>query len=89
LGTVTPGETVTRSLVVRGTKPFRVLRVACGDDCFQFEPSDEAKPLHVIPVRFTASEAGGKVSAKILIETDLGQGASGTVEATATIRAAS
>jgi hypothetical protein len=86
LGMVTPGETVTRSLVVRGTKPFRVLRVACGDDCFQFEPSDEAKPLHVIPVRFTASEAAGKVSAKILIETDLEKGASGTVEATATIR---
>jgi hypothetical protein len=88
LGVVRRGETVTRSLVVRGSKPFRVLRVACGDDCFQFEPSDEAKPLHVIPVRFTASESAGKVSERIVIETDLGDGASRTVQATATIRAA-
>jgi hypothetical protein len=88
LGVVTPGETATRSLVVRGTRPFRVLRVSCGDDCFQFEPSDEARALHVIPVKFTASEDAGNVSEQIVIETDLEEGASGTVQATATIRAA-
>jgi hypothetical protein len=88
LGVVKPGETITRSLVVRGRKPFRVVRVACGDDCFQFEPSDEAKPLHVIPVKFTAGQESGKVSEQIVIETDMGTGATGSVLATATIRSA-
>ena len=86
LGVVAPGETVTRSLVVRGTKPFKITRVACGDDCFQFEPSDEAKELHVIPVKFTAGQGAGSVSEQIVIETDMGVGATGTVLATATIR---
>jgi hypothetical protein len=88
LGVVHPGETVTRSLVVRGNKPFRIVRVACGDDCFQFQPSQEAKQLHVVPVKFTASQTSGKVSEEILIETDMGEGATGAVLATATIRAA-
>jgi hypothetical protein len=86
LGVVGPGQTVQRSLVVRAAKPFRITRVSCGDDCFQFEPSEEAKPLHVIPVRFTASQASGSVSEQIVIETDMGVGAAGTVLATATIR---
>lgn len=86
LGVVSPGQTVTRSLVVRAKQPFRITRVACGDDCFQFEPSDSAKELHVVPVRFTAGQDDGDVSAQIVIETDLGSGAAGNVSATATVR---
>lgn len=86
LGAVIPGETISRKIVVRANKPFRIVRVGCRDGCFQFNPSQEAKTLHLIPVHFTAGEQSGEVSQEIEIETDLG-GATRTLLATATIRA--
>lgn len=71
MGIVQPGQKVTKQLVVRSSKPFRILSVRCDDDCFEFNTSDEAKPLHLIPVTFTASESPGKVVQQVRIETDL------------------
>ena len=86
LGVLGPGQTVTKNIVVRSKKPFRITKVDCKDDCFEFVPSEEAKQLHLIPVRFTATDEPGKVSEQIQIETDLGAGFAGTVTATATVR---
>lgn len=86
LGVVKPGQTVVKKIVVRGNQPFRITRVGCPDGCFQFEPTDDAKKMHLIPVRFTASDESGQVSQEIEIETDIGPGAVRTLLATATIR---
>ncbi len=86
LGIVQPGQTVTKNIVVRAKKPFRITRVNCDDDCFDVALPEETKPLHLIPVKFTAGEAPGQISQRIEIETDLGQGAAGGLLATATIR---
>jgi len=86
LGVVQPGQTVTRKLVVRAKRPFRVTKISANGDGFQFEPSDEAKELHLIPVTFTAGAEPAQVSAEIVIETDLGQESLGTVLATATVQ---
>jgi hypothetical protein len=48
-------------------------------------PSNEQKSLHLIPVRFKASEKLGKIAEKIEIETDLETGAVGSCTATATV----
>ena len=86
LGVVESGKTVSKQLVVRGKRPFKVVGVKCEDDCFSFKnPSDEKKTLHFIPVTFTAGDSG-KVSEKIQVETDLG--AVAACVATATVRAA-
>ena len=74
MGLVQPGQEVTKSLVVKGTHPFKVLQITCEDKAFKFaKVSDEAKPVHVIPVIFSAGKTEGKVTKTIRIVTDLDQ----------------
>ncbi len=72
LGAVQPGHKVTKSLVVRGKRPFRIIDVKCPDKSFKIEPSKEAKAVHVIPVVFTAGDDPGRISQKISLRTDQG-----------------
>jgi hypothetical protein len=72
LGSLRPGESVTKRLVARASKPFRILQIGAECDCFEFTYSaDEAKMLHLIPVKFTAGDAPGRVKRTIEIKTDL------------------
>jgi hypothetical protein len=75
MGVVKPGEKVTKQLVVKGKKPFRVLGISCDDPSFQFDTSKEdvAKELHLIPVTFSAGTDAGKVVKTIKIKTDQGE----------------
>lgn len=75
LGVVRPGQEVTKSIVVKAKKPFRILSITCGDKAFTFGKESDASPkvVHVIPVKFLASGDTGKVMKTIRIETDLGQ----------------
>ncbi len=88
IGSVRVGESVTKKLIVRGTAPFRITDISCGDDCFEFELSSASKPLHLVPVTFVAGDKPGKVSAKILLKTDLKSGYSPEVVAHAQVIAA-
>jgi len=74
MGVVEPGQKVTKQLVVKGNKPFRIVSVDCDDKGFQFDTSSlkDPKPLHLIPVTFVAGNEPGKVAKTIRIETDLG-----------------
>ena len=87
MGVVQPGQKVTKQLVVRGSKPFRILSVKCEDQCFEFITTDEAKPLHLIPVTFTAGVAPGKIVQQIRIETDLSGDAAPELQAYAQVTA--
>jgi hypothetical protein len=73
MGVVQPGQKVTKQLVVKGNKPFRIVSVDCDDKGFQFDTSTEkdAKALHLIPVTYVAGSEPGKVSKTIRIETDV------------------
>ncbi len=86
LGVLQPGETVTKNIVVRGKKPFRITRVKCEGDCFEVDPPDDLKALHLVPVKFTAMSTPGKIAQTIEIETDMGAGTVGKCVATATVR---
>ncbi len=74
MGVVEPGKRVTKKLVVKGKKPFRILSIRCDDESFEFGPVDNqvAKLVHLVPVTFVAGENAGKVNQTIRIETDLG-----------------
>ncbi|MEX0676497.1 MAG: DUF1573 domain-containing protein [Pirellulales bacterium] len=72
IGVVRPGQKVTKNLVVRGKRPFKILDVKCADNCFQIEPSKEARSVHLIPVVFTAGSTAGRVTEKISLHTDHG-----------------
>jgi len=74
LGNLQPGQTVTRQLIVKGLKPFKILEVVADDAGFTFGVSDESKMVHVVPVTFQAGAASQTVGGKILVRTDLPEG---------------
>ena len=80
LGVLKPGQSVSRNVVVRGDKPFRISGVSGPDGQFRFTHATDAKPVHVLTVHFTAGSKPGRVTGKIRIATDLG-GASVDVDA--------
>jgi hypothetical protein len=87
LGTLEPGQKVTKQLIVRAKRPFKVVDVRCagGDDCFEFKKPTEAKTLQFIPVTFTAGTNPGKVVQTIEIQTDVSN-SKATCVATAMIK---
>jgi hypothetical protein len=72
LGTVQPGQKVTKQVVLKGAKPFRIVDVRCDNAAFSFATSNEAKILHLVPVTYTATASAGKFVQKIEFVTDLG-----------------
>lgn len=82
MGVVEPGQKVTKQLVVKARRPFRILSVECDDDCFKFQPSDAQRAVHLVPVTFTAGDHPGKIQNKIRIQIDIG-GESSAAEALA------
>ena len=84
LGVIKPGQKVTKTLIVKGKEPFKITRVSCEDSCFEFKPSDEKKPLHIVRVVFVPEKLG-KITQNIQIETDLGSGEIAACIASATI----
>jgi hypothetical protein len=73
LGVVESGQTVKKNLVVRAKEPFRIVAVGADCDCFEFGMVAEAptRPIHVLPITFTAGEKLGRVARTIRIETDV------------------
>jgi hypothetical protein len=74
LGVLRTGEKVTRPLVVKADKPFRIKAIVGDKGAFEIPPTpSDAKETHIVPVTFVASPSEtGKVVKTIHIETDLG-----------------
>ena len=72
LGALESGKKVTKQVVIQGKKPFRIMGIKCDDPAFEFQVTDASKQVHLVPVTFTAGEASGKITRRIVIETDLG-----------------
>ena len=62
LGVLQPGQSVTKQIVVRGQKPFRITSIRADCECLQATaPKDqEPKSLYLVPVTFTAREQNGE-----------------------------
>ncbi|TWT95995.1 hypothetical protein Pla108_30740 [Botrimarina colliarenosi] len=88
LGDVPQGETVTKKLLVRGKRPFRITEVRCDDDGFAFEKSDTEDIKQIVTVRFTAKGDARRVKVPVTIATDLGESFVATCDVYATITAA-
>ena len=58
LGELTVGETVTKQLVIKGKRAFRIVDITCEDGCFSFEKNEEPKKLHIVRVTFTPNHPG-------------------------------
>lgn len=74
MGLTEVGRSITRTLVLQGRTPFRVLAVKSSDERFQCAPPTDSAVRHLLPITFLASTAPNgenQVRAKIRIETDL------------------
>jgi hypothetical protein len=75
MGVVEPRKEVTKAMVIKANKPFRITSITSDDKSFKFgkERDTSPKTVHVIPVTFLAGKETGKVARTIRITTDLGQ----------------
>ena len=60
MGVVEPGQKVTKQLVVKGKKPFRILAITCDDKSFTFGSVADKTPktLHLVPGLFRGGQDG-------------------------------
>lgn len=86
MGIVPLKQSVTKYLIVRAKKPFRITGVSCDDAGFDIQASTESKTLHRVPVIFTATGEPRRVVQAIIFETDLSEGATAKCLATATVQ---
>jgi Protein of unknown function (DUF1573) len=84
-GDVASGATVPMKVLVRGKKPFKIVKVDSPSGAFQFKADDESKPSHVVEVVFAGTENPGPVKETIHIATDLGNAFDATLTAYATV----
>jgi hypothetical protein len=71
LGVMQPGDKVTKTLVIRATKPFHIKSLEGDGASIVFsKTSDDARQVHIVPVTFEAGADVGKVVKKIKIQTD-------------------
>jgi hypothetical protein len=87
LGAVTAGETVTKNVVIRANREFKITGVFCSDGCLTCEPKTTAARVHILPVTFQAGDSAGKVERELRIATDLGEGAVPVVTVQAQVEA--
>ena len=81
-GTVKPGETVEKKLVIRGKEPFLVESIEAKGWQISFDPVTEPKTTHIIAVRLNADgETTGQLTGPLVVKTNGGV----TTQATATL----
>ena len=78
---VGPGSSIQQRIVVRGAKPFRVTSIDCDGFSVEYQGSDEAKAIHLIPITLTAQDSVSGSGASLVIKTDLPGGLRAEVEA--------
>lgn len=87
LGAVSAGETVTKNVVIRANREFKITGVFCSDGCLTCEPKTTPARVHILPVTFQAGDTVGKVERELRIATDLGEGAVPVVTVQAQVEA--
>ena len=88
LGDVALGQQVSKKVIVRGKKPFKIVSVDCPEDSsFQFKTDDKSSDRHVVEIVFDPKGNPGKVKQTIHITTDLGNSFGASVTAYATVTA--
>ncbi len=86
LGQVEQGGKITKRVLVRGKKPFRITAInSDAEESFQFNADDKPSERHMVEVVFDANKQAGPVKQKITISTDLGEKYNASLDAFATI----
>ena len=71
MGDIKAGESVEQRFVLRGAKPFKVTEVEAQNMEVQFEPSEEAKAVHLLIVRLAPDPMRATGTSSITFKTDM------------------
>ncbi len=85
LKNVKAGETLQERFVLRGIKPFKVLEVQSEDIEVEFQPSEEAKAVHLLVLRLKPDPSKANGISTLLFKTDMEDDHSVTTQLTYTI----
>ncbi|HBJ36604.1 MAG TPA: hypothetical protein DDZ51_17980, partial [Planctomycetaceae bacterium] len=87
-GSVKPGETIEKKLVIRGKEAFVIDSIDAKGWEVTFDPVTEAKTTHIVNVRFAPNgDAAGQISSPVIVKTSGGMAATSTATLTAIVRA--
>lgn len=82
MGTVKPGQSITRQVLLRGKQPFHITSVDGGAELFRVEKPEGSQAFHKVIVRFTGSEEPGTRECTFKIQTDLADESAAEFKAT-------
>lgn len=85
LGSLKPGTKAKHRLVVKAKEPFEISTINCEDDRFAFTIPEGKKPVHIIPLEFSAGDSIGAFKRTITVTSSLLDGASASVLVTGNI----
>jgi len=87
LGEIKPGEVLEKRLVIRGKSPFTIESITLEGWQVDFDAPTEAKAMHMIPIRLTATGGAlGKLTSHLIVKTSGGVAASASSTVTAIVR---
>jgi hypothetical protein len=85
MGSVKPGQTVTRQVLLRGRKPFQVLGIEGDADSFEIDKPEGTQTFHKVTVRFVGAGEPGTRECKFKIQTDLADESTAEFKAAANV----
>ena len=71
LGDIKPGDSIRQILILRAPQPFRILEISSDVFDVTFEPVEEPKSLHTLPIMLSAKPGSGEIQGKLMVRTDL------------------
>jgi len=71
IGSVPANSTMTKQVLVRGIKPFRIVEIESDEGPFQIEKPEDSKLLHKLEVTLKSGHDAGDVTQQFLITTDM------------------
>jgi len=86
-GTLTPGQTATKQLVLTAKQPFKLLSIASDYEAMEFKSAPGVvRKAHLVPITITAPEKPGDFQCTIEVQTDLPSSGKATCRARGTVR---
>jgi len=82
LNNVKAGETLQERFVLRGIKPFKVMEIQSEDIEVEFQPSEEAKTVHLLVLRLKPDPVKATGNSTLLFKTDMEDDQSVTTQLT-------
>ena len=70
-GTLKPGESGTKKVLLKADKPFEISDVTCADKNFVVTTKGGSKKLHFLEVSYKGSEKAGEIRENLMISTNL------------------